>query len=291
MPSPVAFRLITGVFVIIGYQPDGDSVRFIADNPALFQDLYRGNMIRLSKKDQSVQLRFDGIDAPEVHYGSAEQPLGDKARDILLKKMGFTNIQYSGKTAKSASPQAGVRGAILVNSADPHGRPISYVLPASVAPDFGPDGTDLIVKPQDLSKTMNYFMLEEGMAFGLFYTSAPEDHRNYFRAIAEAARKAKKGVWSEDSSEDFVIDGQTSLGPEGTLIYPKLFRRATDYLKDVAKGVFSGDLAEWIKAKSTSEDDEVWIGKVKVHFSELVTQSNKHTHLQGDVLGMVFVER
>jgi len=32
-----------------------------------------------------VQLRLEGIDTPETHYGPHAQPLGDRARDWLLE--------------------------------------------------------------------------------------------------------------------------------------------------------------------------------------------------------------
>src|SRR5690348_6845906 len=85
---------IHGRLVIVGYQPDGDSVRFIASKPDLFAELKRGYKIRKSPRDGSVQLRLEGIDAPELHYGNAAQPQGDTARDWLLDQLGFTGAEY-----------------------------------------------------------------------------------------------------------------------------------------------------------------------------------------------------
>src|SRR6476620_8481971 len=90
MPTPF-YRLIPGSFVLIGKEPDGDSVRFRPDNPADLKKLSRASLIKPSK-DGSVQLRYDGIDATELHYGKAAQPFGVEARDALLKHMGFTKV-------------------------------------------------------------------------------------------------------------------------------------------------------------------------------------------------------
>lgn len=57
MASPF-YQAIAGKFVIVGKQPDGDSVRFIADNPD-YEQLQRSFRIRLSR-DRSVQLRLEG---------------------------------------------------------------------------------------------------------------------------------------------------------------------------------------------------------------------------------------
>lgn len=66
-------RLLTGTYTLIGKQPDGDSVRFAADNPALYADIHNGHRVDVSKHG-TAQLRLEGIDAPELalwHGGPA----------------------------------------------------------------------------------------------------------------------------------------------------------------------------------------------------------------------------
>jgi hypothetical protein len=57
--------------------------------------------------------------------------------------------------------------------------------------------------------------------------------------------------------------GRASIGPEGQLILPKLFRRATDYLGAVAGGFLS----------------------------DLLVQANDTVRFQADLLDVVFVEK
>src|SRR5438105_4670404 len=127
MSSPYLLAM-HGKLVIVGYQPDGDSIRFIAETPDLFDDLYRGYKIRRGTRDDSVQLRLEAIDAPELHYGNAAQPTGDTARDWLLGQLGFTDVTYETGTTSvvSASPDA-VPAVIYTKASDPNGRPISYL--------------------------------------------------------------------------------------------------------------------------------------------------------------------
>src|SRR5713101_5009143 len=121
--SLAVYRAIHGEFVIVHYEPDGDSVRFVADNAQLYQGLQRSFRIKRSPKDGSVQLRFEAVDAAELHYGNAAQPLGAKARDQLLAWMGFANIQYAPGSTQVVSANPGkVRGGILTKASDPHGR-------------------------------------------------------------------------------------------------------------------------------------------------------------------------
>src|SRR4051794_34546899 len=114
MSSPY-FRIIKGTFIIIGKEPDGDSVRFVADNPELYRALRNAFRIKPTQSDGSVQLRFEAVDAPELHYGTDAQPMGDTARDQLLRWMSFGNIQFSAAspTQVIAANPATVRGAIL----------------------------------------------------------------------------------------------------------------------------------------------------------------------------------
>ena len=74
-------------------------------------------------------MRFEAVDAPEIHYGKAAQSFGDKARDKLLEWMGFRNIQFKNDSTKvqSANPDT-VRGAVLSKAAEANGRPVSYIL-------------------------------------------------------------------------------------------------------------------------------------------------------------------
>jgi len=295
---------IKGKFVVVGYEPDGDSVRFIADNPSAFDSIYRSHLIRFGKNDNSVQLRFDGIDAPELHYGAAKQPLGATARDRLLKMMGFTGVQYTGTKATSSKPAGGVRGAILTAIVETHGRPVSYALSSADA-SFN-DGDVVDVDGALLSKTFNYRMAASGDAYPLLYTSTPKPHRVQMRQAAAAARSANKGVWADDASASFTLIDETSISPpNGQLIFPKLFRRCTDYLKEVAKTGFSGNVTEWMQSHATDsrqENDQVLTGTldegnpsaprpVQVAFSQLILQENATISFQPDLLDVVFVEK
>jgi len=303
MPKPFypTYPVIHGDYVISGYEPDGDSVRFIADDLTLYHNLHRNYRIKPSPKDGSVQLRFEGIDATELHYGSAAQALGADARNALLAQMGFTNVKYAsaGSTKVTSSTPAKVRGSILALAAEANGRPVSYVL---LEKDSA-QGSSVRVDESLLQKTMNYQMLSSGIAYYTVYTSMPLAHRNIFRDVAAKARQAnsKGSVWAIDRTSEFVLDNQDSIGPKGQCILPKLFRRCTDYLKAVDRG-FMGNLADWIisvsSTPSRNENDEVLVlnnqdptRSIRVKLTDLLVQSNRRISLQGDILDLVFVEK
>ncbi len=292
MSSPYLLAM-HGNLVIVGYQPDGDSIRFIADTPDLFDDLYRGYKIRRGTRDGSVQLRLEAIDAPELHYGNALQPLGDTARDWLLGQVGFTDVTYEtgSTTVVSATPDA-VPAVIYTKASDPNGRPISYL---QVGAGRRPaDGAWTQVTNSVLDRTLNAQALSGGLAYPTFYTSTPAPHVRHLREVARGAREDKTGVWAVDQTPLFQLVDQKSIGPEGQLILPKLFRRATDYLKDLARG-FVGNLPDWLIANNTGtrhEDDLVVLpGGVEAPLSALLEQRNNWLAFTPDLLGIAFVEK
>jgi endonuclease YncB( thermonuclease family) len=292
MASPF-YLTIKGKFVIADKEPDGDSVRFIADDSDLYQELQRNYRIKPSR-DRSVQLRFEGIDAPEVHYGRYAQPLGDETRDFLLKKMGFAKIKFQGDRVQSADPDT-ISGVILTQAADVNGRPISYALIGKNAAQLE-NGDWTQVEPELLRQTLNFLMMAEGRAYYTVYTSTPRSHRQVLREAALAAREKDLGVWAADSTSIFrLVDFDSITPPNGQLILPKLFRRCTDYLKAIADG-YSGNLADWLEGvslqRSRNENDAVIIrDRTQVSLSSLIEQYNSQIAFQEDLLDITFVEK
>lgn len=287
------FMLIRGMFVIVGKQPDGDSVRFVADDTSLFNKLKNNGRIRLSK-DNSVQLRFEAIDAPELHYLGQAQPLGSESRDALLKLMGFKAPQFKpdGATVISASVQT-VRGAILSNAAEGNGRPVSYVLLEKDAKSLT-DGARVSVTDAILQKTLNAKQLENGMAYLTTYSSTPEVHRTFLRGLALRASASKLGVWARDASASFKLITKDSVNERGALILPKLFRRTISYLNAKAKNSSLGSITDWMISSQTSgvpEDDLVKTKGQTVRLSNLLKVAGNRVKFAIDTTEIVFVEK
>jgi len=155
-------------------------------------------------------------------------------------------------------------------------------------------GTWTDVTSTVLDRTINAKALSAGVAYPTFYSSTPISHVTHLLALADNARHDKGGVWEADRSGLFHLTDQGSIGPDGQLILPKLFRRATDYLKDVAKG-FAGNLADWLRANNTGsrhEDDTVILpGGVETPLSNLLDQRNSSISFTPDLLTITFLEK
>ena len=104
----MAFTWIRGRLVVVGYSPDGDSVRFVPDELATVRRLENGRRVRPSERDGSIQLRLDAIDAPETHYQDQAQPLADEARATLLEAVGFSGVRVDDDgTVTASTPDSG----------------------------------------------------------------------------------------------------------------------------------------------------------------------------------------
>jgi len=323
MAAPL-YPCIQGKIVVSGYAPDGDSVRFVPADPRQLGLLSRSSLIvrgfapdtpgesslstlrsescgwgcaphtlaalapalRQGKPgDGSVQIRLEGIDAPEVHYTQLGQPLGAIARDALLAWLGFSKIAFAkdGETIASSTP-ASVPAAILARSVDTHGRPIAYVLR-----DHRVHGKPRChhVNAALLAQTANHAMIEGGFAYLLAYSSLPREHRRALRELAHVARAHKRGVWAHDSTtRGFELHGRRSIGPHGALVFPKLFRRCVSFLADRARG-FRASLVEWLGA-----NERVLLPHAaNVPFRSIVHERGNHVALAHDLLDLVFVEQ
>jgi endonuclease YncB( thermonuclease family) len=277
VPSLLCLR---GELVVVGKSPDGDSIRFRPQSPDLIRGLVNGERARASS-DGTYQLRLDGIDTPETHYNGTAQPLGDAARAELLAFVGFTDVRWTGDTVSASTPQA-IPAAILTGLVDVNGRPVAFLQ----VDDLPPDGEPAEVA---LEPTANLALLRSGAAYGTFYASTDPALRDAMRAVAADARTGRLGVWAIDASAGFPLSSQASIGPDGSLILPKLFRRCTDYLRTRRS---RETLPEWMERMGSAQDDLVSVaGAGQVPFSTLITQNGDRISLDADPLSLVFSEK
>jgi endonuclease YncB( thermonuclease family) len=292
MASPFLLAL-HGDLAVVGKKPDGDSMRFIPRSPDKLKLIQRADRLRPSTVDGSHQLRFEGIDTPETHYGALAQPLGIEARDKLLRLAGFGNVQFDANGSVTSAVPATRPAVILTAAAEVNGRPVSYVLPAG--DNLPADGRWVEVDRALVRRTFNAKLLQAGLAYLTLYTSTPVQHQEVLRDIARRARDQRRGVWDRDETDEFRLEDQDSIGPAGVLILPKLFRRCSDYLKAVAAG-FAGTIDDWLVGVSATgrrpEDDKLLVcGRTEITLSAVVQQLNQRIRFTADLLDIVFVEK
>ena len=206
------FVLIKGTYFPGIGTPDGDSVRFAADDISLWEALDGG--IDDPGTNDTVQLRFEGIDAIEK---AAIQPFATQARDSMLEHIGAEGL---GDTP---------RGYVLSRSTDAHGRPIAFAF-AGEAPE--PDGASIFLNGARLRDSVNFGQMRSGFAYPLYYNTLFRDLRETFNEALDEARADDRGYWPRDATMTGVsIEHRSELSVISP-IWPKLWRRLEEWLRN-----------------------------------------------------------
>jgi endonuclease YncB( thermonuclease family) len=270
----MSFLVITGTFRLVGqtsagnpsgFEPDGDSIQFKPDNPALLDQLDRvGGAYRLTSIG-STQLRLEGIDALELHFEQSHQPrpLADQARDYLTGRCKLNPVPYrppNNTLTQPPVPHDATPGYILSRSLEVHGRPVAFAFAGAPA---DPDGSEVFLKPALLRKSVNFKSIASGNSYPLFYDTLFGDLRDTFATAARKARTKSLGVWAADKSQTGArAVTQQDLETKG-VVFPKLFRRLTSYIGAGTGGGVAGFLP--------------WLAATKEQVLDLST--NSFTHL------------
>lgn len=211
------FILIKGRFRPKAGNPDGDSVRFLANNLALWKKL-DGKPPRLGTgalTKNTVQLRLEGIDAIEK---GATEPLSVEAKDSLLGLLGF-----------DANTNPEPLGYILARMTDDKsGRPVCFVFAGAASKA---DGSDVFLDRTMLRKSANYKQMLAGFAYPLYYNTLFAPLRGEFNVALRQAKQARRKYWEKDKTKSGVtVNGFASLKTIAP-IWPKLWRRLETHLR------------------------------------------------------------
>lgn len=278
----MSYRLIKGKFALHytradgrqqGSYPDGDSIWFKPDEPELLQDL--GGRSADLNGGGFAQLRFEGIDALELHYPGSNHQHKDgtvAARDFLLKKTGFTNVTFKDKPEPEIDSYVqfcvpiDISGYILSQTIDPYGRPVSFVFTGNIS---RPDGDDVFLEVDKMEQSLNAKLMKKGHVYPAYYAprgdvgGLPWDLRNRLTSLSDNAWMRYWGVWEFDvSRENPQIKNMDELME--LAIWPKLYRRLALYFKDDNNGL--ANFEQWLTDKN--KDDRVFI-----------MSRGEHTHL------------
>lgn len=214
-------------------------MQFKPDKPRLLDQLDRVDKPYRLTSIGSTQLRFEGIDALELHFEGHHQPrpLADESRDYLTGLLGMNPVEYRPPDHVTVKPPVlhdGSRGYILSRALEAHGRPVSF---AFTGEPSAADGEKLMLKAALLKKSLNYKSVQSGNSYPLFYDTLFASLRATFTEAAQAARAAKQGIWKDDrSTNGLAVANETQLEERG-VIFPKLFRRLSSFFDEGNSGI------------------------------------------------------
>jgi endonuclease YncB( thermonuclease family) len=247
----MGFHLIKGTFHVKGYSPDGDSIRFRAENEANWKLLGPGRLTINSQKD--VQLRLEGIDTLETHFstpgGEVHQPrsLANAATDFLLSHLDIKNVVWDGAHRNIVKAKDGTPGYILSKQKDINGRPVSFVFAGTSSEQ---DGSNVFFDSKRLKDSLNYQTLAIGNAYPTYYVGLFSDLRKTLTEAATKARAKHLGVYKHDKTNAGVVLDKLAVIIDEQPILPKLFRRLTEFIAGDDTPNLEGFLA-WLAARDT----------------------------------------
>jgi endonuclease YncB( thermonuclease family) len=229
------YFVIKGTFHVVGYSPDGDSIRFKADNEANWANL-SGPPVNLNAQ-RHAQLRLEAIDTLETHFRNTHQPLGlaTKALDFLLHNLGITGVQWDVLRAIVTEANYGTEGYIISRNVEPNRRPVAFAYAGAPAEA---DGSEIFLDVDRMRQSLNYQSLEEGLAYPTYYKGLFPDLRHAMTEAVGSARQANLEIWAEDRTNAGFGVGNLASITEQHVILPKLFRRLAEYLE--AGGTVAG---------------------------------------------------
>lgn len=260
----MAYTLIRGDFHIInperprqGPEPDGDTLKFQPDNPALIETLTQPGRAPGFNRMGQINLRFEGIDALETHYSQMHQnmefALG--ARDAMLAMAGFGAVKFwDDLPAKVETVENHPRpGYVLTRTLDTHGRIISFVFPGD-PPEM--DGAQVFLDEDRLDQSFNAALVRDGWAYPAFYTTLPISLKDRLAAHTGEARQAGRGLWPHaeaTATDPATVPDLATL--ETLVIWPKLFRRLARFFAQ-GNQQLSG-FETWLRADPVNRDDRL----------------------------------
>jgi hypothetical protein len=238
------FSVIKGTFHVVGYSPDGDSIRFKAANEAHWANL-SGPTVTLNAR-RHAQLRLEAIDTLETHYRNTHQPLAlaIRAFDFLLHSLSITGVQWNVLRTRVTEANDGAEGYIISRSVEPNRRPVAFIY---AGPPPEADGAQIFLDGDRMRQSVNYQLLEAGLAYPTYYKGLFPDLRRVLTDAVSSARQANLEIWAEDrTSAGVAVESIASIS-ERHVILPKLFRRLVQYLE--AGGSVSG-FKDFLEAKA-----------------------------------------
>ena len=273
------YKVIAGTFHVKGFQPDGDSIRFQANNAANW-DFFKWET-EADKKIKKKQLRVEAIDAMETHYVGYHQPrtFALAAMESLLEMLEIKSVIYSLALTQIVNADDGKPGFIASATTDHFGRLVSYVFPKSVKLT---DGEVMDSATLPIGDSLNFQLAREGLVYPTFYTTTDRVFAQEIREVVLRARKTKRGIWSIDRTSDFTLYDIRTL-QEDILILPKLFRRLVTFFDRYAE---FEQLTDYLKKQK--DNLVLWDGTKKKSLADLMKISKRLIQIKTPIEDILF---
>ena len=207
-------------------------------------------------KNNKIKVRFQGIDAPELHYKAP--PLQNKPDVTPALRAEYNEKNKSFRQNLSESATFALRKFLRsINKSVVTCQVLSHNVekPREVVDTYGRFVANVNVKQHNKTIDLNVWLAKEGWVVPTFYTSMSEEE---MAELLSAAKKGKKKnrIWKylRTDTGKFKYSLQFrknviefNLGDDNAiLIMPKLFRRQVSYEMQKKVGLFTGKISEFL---------------------------------------------
>jgi len=261
----MSFILIKGTFHVVGYSPDGDSIRFQAFNPENWQKL-TGIPVSLNENNHA-QIRLLGIDSLETHFRNSQQSIqwALSAANFLLQALEIDGVKWNEDHTMIINGKDGIEGFILVKKTDQHGRPLGFIFKGKIDIE---DGSVFFLPLELLPKSLNYQSLKNGQSYPTYYRGIAPSLREKMTKIVHFARKKQAGIWQYDQTNQGFNVWDLFIEQKKVIILPKLFRRVIDDLEE------HNNMENFKKSVIKSEKILILSTGKKSSFKDIIIQDN-----------------
>lgn len=237
-----------------------------------------------------VIVRFQGIDAPELHY----QPILKGTADFR-QVLGETCTVELEKSIKTGGPSHLIPCSVV--TAVDH--------PGDAFDTFGRLIGDILIEQHGQTINLNHLLVESGWAFPSYYDSMTAQEIAAYQALLPKAKKNGAGVYGHLTAEILDIDWNLLFRSHGAIqqeppgkntVMPKIFRRLAAWSVKKKNGSTQESLVAYIKSLRPDEKDCILIedfkqGKhVKTSLDQLILPNQVNGHFSKDPEDLVFVE-
>lgn len=263
----MGFVLIKGSFRLDLGIPDGDSVRFMADDDRLFDRLH-GRRVEF-KSDGTVQLRYEGIDTVEK---TAIQSLAGDSRDKNFDLLREFSDRFSDAP----------RGFILSRQTDHNRRPVCFAYSGDISE---PDGADVFIDVDLTKRSVNFKMVESGYAYPMFYETLFMEIRREISIAFLSARVAGLVLHKDDVTLSGANLQQRADLATIPPIFPKLWRRLEEYMRNHHN---LADFKSWLASRDSEKLSTISDGRTAISFDNVVDVQGATVKLLYSPEDMVF---
>jgi endonuclease YncB( thermonuclease family) len=246
--------------------------------------------IKFSKRNKtfSINVRLQGVDAPELHYKAPPLP-GNSVTEEVRKKYNEVNEDFRQPFGENA---AYALGSFLTAKADDEGIVNAVFVskniyePADALDTFGRFVGNILVGRTDI----NLWLASEGWVIPTFYASMSESEID---AVIKACRKGVKknralrnitydcSHFEKDRILRRDVDEYEEGSDAGLVLVPKFFRRTVNYHVSKASKIFKGSFLKFIQEKA-KHDTFMLLDEFLEHDAETADQYRIDDYLDGN---------